>query len=99
MRKSALPGAAGSALESIALVLDGEEPLWDVAPGPVAWPRAVVLGSESHGLDADVAAACSRRVYVPHRGRAESLNVAVAAGVAAFWLLAGPAAGPPADRA
>ena len=84
---------SATGVESFALVLDGAESLWDVAPGPVATPRAVVVGSESHGLPSDVAAACSRRLYVPHRGRSESLNVGVAAGLASFWLLAGPAHG------
>ena len=45
-------------------------------------PVALVLGNEAHGLpdDADVDA----WITVPHRGRAESLNVAMAAAVLCF---------------
>jgi RNA methyltransferase, TrmH family len=43
---------------------------------------AVVLGNESHGLADD--AAVDEWVTVAHRGRAESLNVAMAATVLAF---------------
>jgi TrmH family RNA methyltransferase len=45
-------------------------------------PVALVLGNEAHGLpdDADVDA----WVTIPHRGRAESLNVAMAAAVLCF---------------
>jgi RNA methyltransferase, TrmH family len=43
---------------------------------------AVVLGNEAHGLDADVDV--DGWVTVPHVGRSESLNVAMAATVIAF---------------
>jgi TrmH family RNA methyltransferase len=45
-------------------------------------PVALVLGNEAHGLpdDADV----DDWVTIPHRGRAESLNVAMAAAVLCF---------------
>ena len=83
-------------VESYALTVDGEVSLWDIAPGAGGAERqsgrVVLVGSESHGLPATIAAACSHRVRIPHRGRAESLNVGVAFGVAAFWLLNGPVA-------
>ncbi len=41
----------------------------------------LVLGSESHGLPPDVAAALTERLHIPRRGRAESLNVAMATAV------------------
>ncbi len=50
----------------------------DPSPGPVA----LVLGSEAHGLGD--AAALDGTLAVPIAGRAESLNVAAAAAVAAF---------------
>ncbi len=57
-----------------------------------ATPSALVLGSEAHGLAPAVAAALDARVTVPgHAARrgAESLNVAVAAGILLYaW--AGP---------
>ena len=43
----------------------------------------LVMGSESHGLTPAVAAGLTRRLHIPHGpgGRAESLNVAVSAGI------------------
>jgi RNA methyltransferase, TrmH family len=50
------------------------------------WTRSValVLGNEAHGLSLDERAQCSEFVRIPHRGRAESLNVAMAAAVLCF---------------
>jgi tRNA G18 (ribose-2'-O)-methylase SpoU len=42
---------------------------------------ALVLGSESSGLDAGWVARCDRRVSIPMREGVDSLNVAVAAGI------------------
>ncbi|MBX2972100.1 MAG: RNA methyltransferase [Flavobacteriales bacterium] len=42
-------------------------------------PAVLVLGSESHGLSAEVRAVAGRVIAVPRNGGAESLNVAVAA--------------------
>lgn len=47
-------------------------------------PLALVLGSEAHGIDPRLRAHLDDRVAVPMRGAAESLNVAVAAGVAIY---------------
>lgn len=48
--------------------------------GPHAW----VLGNEAHGLPEAIAAACDERVAVPIYGKAESLNVAMAATVCLY---------------
>lgn len=45
---------------------------------------ALLLGSEAHGLDDAVLAACDARVRVPIHGAAESLNLAVAAAVVLY---------------
>lgn len=45
--------------------------------------RALVVGHERHGLG-DWAAVCTRTVAIPMRGRAESLNAAVAGSIALF---------------
>ena len=47
-------------------------------------PVAVVLGSEAHGLGADVAASVDEMVSIPIAGRSESLNVASASAVLCF---------------
>lgn len=56
----------------------GGEPL---TPATVAPPVIVVLGNEAEGLNREVLAACTRRVWIPGGGAVESLNVSVAAGV------------------
>lgn len=47
-------------------------------------PTALVLGSEGEGLHPSVREVCDRRVAIPMRGPAESLNVSVAAGILLF---------------
>lgn len=47
-------------------------------------PVAVVVGNEAHGLSADELAQCDDIVTIPRVGRAESLNVAMAAAVLCF---------------
>jgi TrmH family RNA methyltransferase len=49
---------------------------------PLDRPCALVLGSEAHGLAADLV--LDGLVSIPHAGRAESLNVAMAATVLCF---------------
>jgi RNA methyltransferase, TrmH family len=63
-------------------------------------PLAVLLGSEGAGLPADLLDGAGLRVAVPMTGTAESLNLAVAAGILLYevrrrtWLPRGPAAFP-----
>ena len=47
-------------------------------------PVALVLGSESHGLDPSLSELADRRVRIPMAGDTESLNVAMAATLLAF---------------
>ena len=47
-------------------------------------PVALVLGSESHGLDPSLSELADRRVRIPLAGDTESLNVAMAATLLAF---------------
>ena len=60
----------------------------EMPPGKRPKPVALVLGNEEHGLAPEVAAACTRLVTIPGKGRVESLNVSVAAGVLMWELLA-----------
>ncbi len=49
-------------------------------------PVALLLGSEAHGLPADLVAAATTTVRIPMLGAVESLNVAMAGAVCAFEL-------------
>lgn len=57
----------------------------DGSPEWAAWaetPRSLLLlGSEAHGVSEEVARLADRRVTIPRRGRGESLNVAITAGI------------------
>jgi TrmH family RNA methyltransferase len=50
----------------------------------LAAPTAWVLGTEAHGLPAEVLEAADVRVRIPIHGRAESLNLATAAAVCLY---------------
>jgi TrmH family RNA methyltransferase len=50
----------------------------------------LVLGNEQKGLSKDQLEACDLAVKIPMRGRASSLNLAVAAGVLLYSLFEGP---------
>jgi TrmH family RNA methyltransferase len=52
-------------------------------------PALILLGAEQKGLTPDLAAACDVTVKIPMRGRADSLNLAVAAGVMIYQAIAG----------
>lgn len=52
-----------------------------------AAPCFVMVGNESRGLPEDYEAACDLRVTMPMRGRADSLNAAVAGAVLAYEVL------------
>jgi TrmH family RNA methyltransferase len=46
----------------------------------------IVIGSESHGVSADVSALADKRITIPRFGNAESLNAAMACGVILSYL-------------
>lgn len=54
-------------------------------------PRAaaigLVLGEERHGLSAGLQALCRTNVRLPMTGRADSLNVSIAAGIMMYELV------------
>ncbi len=56
---------------------------------PYAAPCFVMVGNESQGLPEDYEMACDLRVTMPMRGRADSLNAAVAAAVLGYEVLDG----------
>ena len=53
-----------------------------------AAPCFVIIGNDSRGLPEDYEMACDLRVTMPMKGRADSLNAAVAAAVLAYEVLA-----------
>lgn len=55
---------------------------------PYVAPCFVMVGNESRGLPEDYEMACDLRVTMPMKGRADSLNAAVAAAVLAYEVLA-----------
>ena len=50
------------------------------------FPLALVLGNEVKGLSPKILKYCDKKIAIPMYGRKESLNVAVAAGVALYQL-------------
>ncbi len=56
---------------------------------PYEAPCFLMVGNESQGLPAEYELACDLRVTIPMRGRADSLNAAVAMAVLAYEALAG----------
>jgi tRNA G18 (ribose-2'-O)-methylase SpoU len=54
-------------------------------------PLALVIGSEGHGISAEIAGSLDHRVTLPLAGRVDSLNAAVAAGVLLHILTRRPA--------
>lgn len=77
---AALHQLTEAGLTTIATAKDA--PAYDAAP--LTERVALVFGNEANGLDATTRAACARAVSIPHIGRAESLNVAMAASVLCF---------------
>ena len=60
---------------------------------PYASPCFVLVGNESRGLPEDYEMACDLRVTMPMKGRADSLNAAVAGAVLAYEVIASFAEG------
>lgn len=52
-------------------------------------PVALLIGEEAHGLDQWVVDAADHRLTIPTTGQTESLNAAVAAGIAVYQLSSG----------
>jgi TrmH family RNA methyltransferase len=60
----------------------------DYRGAPYATPCFLMVGNESRGLPEDYEMACDLRVTMPMKGRADSLNAAVAGAVLAYEALA-----------
>ncbi|MDB5462365.1 MAG: methyltransferase, partial [Phenylobacterium sp.] len=51
-------------------------------------PTLILMGNEQQGLPPDMAALCDVNVKIPMRGRADSLNLSVAAGIMIYAVTA-----------
>jgi TrmH family RNA methyltransferase len=47
-------------------------------------PSLILMGNEQAGLTDQLAAACDVNVKIPMRGRADSLNLAIATGIMVY---------------
>lgn len=57
--------------------------IFSFKPAP---PIVLILGNEKTGLSEKILRRCDEVLYIPMRGRKESLNVSVAFGIAAYYL-------------
>ena len=77
----AVTALSGAGLQVLATTVDGEVSLDEAdLSGPTAW----LFGPEAHGLPRALARTATRRVHIPMRGSAESLNVASAAAICLY---------------
>jgi len=81
-----LPWLRSGPAQLVAASLRDASPYRDAA---YAAPCFILVGNESQGLPEGYEAACDLRVTIPMRGRADSLNAAVAGAVLAYEALAG----------
>jgi tRNA G18 (ribose-2'-O)-methylase SpoU len=65
---------------------DRAEPLFETAEDLEGPPVLLVVGSEVSGVDPAVLELCQRVLYLPMQGVKTTLNVAVAFGIAAYFL-------------
>ena len=59
----------------------------DVRKFKPAFPMALILGHEVDGVVREILEVCDGEVDIPMRGKKESLNVSVAAGIAVYEIL------------
>lgn len=58
----------------------------DIPPHP---PIVLVVGNEVSGIDPQILSLCSKKIFIPMSGYKNSLNVAVAFGIAVYHLMFG----------
>lgn len=60
--------------------------LFALEPDPAQDPVVLVVGNELAGVDPEIMALCHRTIHLPMEGIKGSLNVAIAFGIAAYYL-------------
>jgi 23S rRNA (guanosine2251-2'-O)-methyltransferase len=63
------------------------QPLFAAPPLPAERPLVLLLGNEKAGLDPGLLALCEQTIHLPMYGHKTSLNVAVVAGTAVYYLM------------
>jgi TrmH family RNA methyltransferase len=76
--------ARESGICTVAACLEGARPHTEIRYRP---RMLVMVGNEANGLRPEVARRADLRAYIPMPGRAESLNVTVAAGILIWEIL------------
>ena len=79
-----IESAHNAGYELLVTCLDGADNLYEA---DLHGRLAFVMGNEANGVSEGLLAAADKRVYIPMAGRAESLNVAMAAGIVMFEAL------------
>ena len=69
--------------ETIATSIDGGTNIYETEIGG---NLAVIVGNEANGISPTLIKSANKRCYIPMKGRAESLNVAIAAAIVIFQL-------------
>lgn len=69
--------------QTVATAMEGGESVFDVQ---LPKKSALILGNEANGVSEHLLQSATERVFIPMQGRAESLNVAMAAAVIIFEL-------------
>lgn len=82
--KELLPALQKEQIPLVVATPDGEE-LYTEAD--LRGPIALAVGSEQYGMSEELARGAHRKIRIPMRGRADSLNVAMAAGILLYEVL------------
>jgi RNA methyltransferase, TrmH family len=84
MIASTLKNNATGPFTIVCTVVEGGAPIWASKP---AFPLALVIGSEAHGVSTAGLALADQLVTIPMPGEAESLNAAVAGSIAMYEIM------------
>lgn len=68
------------------VALERTEDSIDIATADFAKPLALIVGNEVDGIPKDILVLCDFVVHIPMRGRKESLNVSIAAGIGMYMI-------------
>lgn len=79
--KDALRQAAERGIRIVSATLDAEQSFYDIDFTRSTW---ILMGSEAHGVSPDLLSLVNQRVKIPMKGRAESLNVAMASTIVLY---------------